>query len=146
MMPHHIPKDSAVKTYLGHILFNVEAANLPFYRSLLEFMGWQTIEDDPAMLGVSDGARGSLWFGTEGKAIANDYDGRGVNHVALGTEAQTDIDAIAAYLQEQGVALLFSTPQHRAEFSHGDHTYYQVMFESPDGILFECVYTGPKAA
>ena len=40
---------------------------------------------------------------------------------------------------------LFETPRHRPDFAHGeDTTYYQVMFESPDRILFEIVYTGPK--
>ncbi len=39
------------------------------------------------------------------------------------------------------------TPRHRPEFSQGpDQTYYQVMFESPDRVLFEVVYTGPKQA
>jgi hypothetical protein len=50
-------------------------------------------------------------------------------------------------LRERGVGLLFGTPQHRPEFAQGeDQTYYQVMFESPDRILLEVVYTGPKPA
>lgn len=41
--------------------------------------------------------------------------------------------------------LLFGTPQHRPDFAADDaHTYYQVMFASPDRILLEVVYTGPK--
>ena len=43
------------------------------------------------------------------------------------------------------MVLLFETPRHRPEFAESDgHTYYQVMFASPDGILFEIVYVGPK--
>jgi hypothetical protein len=49
------------------------------------------------------------------------------------------------WLKESGIPHLFETPRHRPEFSEGDNTYYQVMFESPDRILFEVVYTGPKA-
>jgi hypothetical protein len=42
--------------------------------------------------------------------------------------------------------MLFDTPRHRPDFSQSpDHTYYQIMFESPDRILFEVVYTGPLA-
>ena len=38
------------------------------------------------------------------------------------------------------------TPRHRPEFSASEHdTYYQIMFESPDRVLFEVVYEGPKA-
>ena len=59
--------------------------------------------------------------------------------------AQADVDAAAAFLTARGVQHLFETPRHRPDFAHGeDTTYYQVMFESPDRILFEIVYTGPK--
>ena len=59
---------------------------------------------------------------------------------------QADVDATCAYLAEQGVPLLFDTPRHRPEFS-GDEasTYYQVMFETPDRLLLEVVYIGPKS-
>jgi catechol 2,3-dioxygenase-like lactoylglutathione lyase family enzyme len=78
--------------------------------------------------------------------VANDYDGPGMNHLAIGTEAQADVDATVDYLRGHGVELLFETPRHRPEFSRSDdQTYYQVMFESPDRILLEVVYTGPKS-
>ncbi len=35
-------------------------------------------------------------------------------------------------------------PHHRPEFAMNEkYTYYQVMFETPDRILFEIVYMGP---
>jgi hypothetical protein len=69
-----------------------------------------------------------------------------VNHIGIGAESQADVDAVVEYLRDRGVELLFETPRHRPEFSGGEgQTYYQVMFESPDRILFEVVYTGPKA-
>ena len=48
------------------------------------------------------------------------------------------------------VELVFETPHHRPEIIAGTggpegFTYYQVMFASPDNLLFEVVYTGPKA-
>jgi catechol 2,3-dioxygenase-like lactoylglutathione lyase family enzyme len=93
--------------------------------------------------GASNGA--SLWFIGEVKDAANDYDGPGVNHIAIGAESQADVDSTVAYLNGRGVPALFETPRHRPEFSMGpDQTYYQVMFESPDRVLFEVVYTGPK--
>ena len=58
---------------------------------------------------------------------------------------QADVDATVGYLEKQGVAALFETPRHRPDFATSEtDTYYQVMFESPDGVLFEVVYTGPK--
>lgn len=67
-----------------------------------------------------------------------------MNHLAIGAESQADVDAAAEHLSSRDVAMLFETPRHRPEFSGEDSTYYQIMFESPDRILFEFVYTGPR--
>lgn len=136
-----------MQTHIGHIQFNVRQTNLPFYRDLMAFLGWQTLYDVEAMLGVSGPGGSSLWFAAFGiKDVSNDYDGPGMNHFGFGAASQADVDAVAAHLQEAGVALLFDTPRHRPDFAQGpDHTYYQVMFESPDRILFEVVYIGPKS-
>ena len=136
-----------MQTHLAHIQFNVRPANVPFYRDLMAFLGWQTIYDGDGMLGVAGQHGDSLWFIGEAKEVANDYDGPGMNHLGIGTASQADVDAMAAYLAERGVAALFETPRHRPEFSGSEEqTYYQVMFESPDRILFEVVYTGPRSA
>ncbi|MDO9120413.1 MAG: hypothetical protein Q7U31_01420, partial [Anaerolineaceae bacterium] len=74
----------------------------------------------------------------------NDYDGIGMNHLGVSVEKQSDVDETVEYLKAKGVTALFETPRHRSEFSGEGSTYYQVMFESPDKILFEVVYTGPK--
>ena len=135
-----------MKTRIGHLLFGVATENLGFYRDLMGFLGWQTIYDDHGMLGLGSADGASVWFGTDVKPVANDYDGPGLNHLGIATETQADVDAVAAYLAERGVGRLFETPRHRPEFSRGpDQTYYQVMFEAPDRILLEVVYTGPKS-
>ena len=75
----------------------------------------------------------------------NDYDGVGMNHLAIAVSSQDEVDKAAAWLKEQNIAALFETPRHRPDFSDSeDETYYQVMFESPDKVLLEVVYTGPK--
>ena len=136
-----------MQSKFGHIQVNIQAAHVPFYKELFDFLGWKTIAAAEEMLGVLDAHGGSLWFIGQAKEVHNDYDGPGMNHLAISVAQQTDVDAATTYLREQGVALLFDTPQHRAEFSQGpEHTYYQVMFESPDRILLEIVYTGPKSA
>lgn len=122
------------------------SASIGFYGSLFTFLGWQTLHDGDGMLAVVDKHGTSLWFVGQVKEVTNDYDGPGMNHLAIGTATQADVNAAATYLREHGVELLFETPRHRPEFS-GDagQTYYQVMFTSPDRILLEIVYTGPKA-
>ena len=68
-----------------------------------------------------------------------------MNHIAISAESVADVDSTVIYLQDRGVTTLFETPRHRPEFAQDPAaTYYQVMFESPDRILFEVVYTGPK--
>ena len=135
-----------IQTNVGHIVFMINPANAGFYKDLLTFLGWQTIFEGDGSIGVAGGNGASLWFMGEAKAIQNDYDGPGMNHLALSVSNQTDVDVAAVYLKEKGLALLFETPRHRLEFSGEGSTYYQVMFESPDRILFEIVYTGPKSA
>jgi len=136
-----------IESYIGHVVYNINPANARFYRDLLTFLGWRPIYEQEGVLGVADKKGASLWFVGMAKAVNNDYDGPGVNHVALSVPTQSDVDAAVAYLTKAGVKPLFETPRHRPEFSRGpEDTYYQVMFESPDRILFEIVYTGPKVA
>jgi len=136
-----------IKSNIGHVVYNIGPANARFYKDLMMFLGWSPIFEEKGVLGVADKKGASLWFMGMAKAVNNDYDGPGVNHVALSVPAQSDVDAAVAYLTAAGVKPLFETPRHRPEFSRGaEDTYYQVMFESPDRILFEIVYTGPKVA
>ena len=134
-----------MQSKISHIQFNVRAANLPFYKDLLAFAGLQTLYDGEEMLGVGDDNETSLWFSGSVRDVLNNYDGPGMNHLALEVPAQSDVDAAVAWLAERGVPALFGTPRHNPEFSSAERTYYQVMFESPDRILFEIVYMGPKA-
>jgi catechol 2,3-dioxygenase-like lactoylglutathione lyase family enzyme len=136
-----------MQTHLAHMQFNVRPEHVPFYKELLGLIGWSTLYETDGMIGAADPNGTSLWFIGEVKDVANDYDGPGMNHVAFGAASQVDVDQVAAFLGERAVAALFETPRHRPEFS-GDagQTYYQVMFETPDRILVEVVYTGPKSA
>lgn len=135
-----------MQSKLAHIQLNVQPDNVAFYKELFTFMGWQTITESEGFLGLADTNGTSVWCIGQVKAVSNDYDGPGVNHLGISVSAQADVDAVSNYLTERGVPLLFETPRHRPDFSgEGDQTYYQVMFETPDRILLEVVYTGPKA-
>jgi catechol 2,3-dioxygenase-like lactoylglutathione lyase family enzyme len=136
-----------MNSQFGHLQVNVEPGNLGFYRDLLQFLEWTPYADSDEMVGFGDANGASVWFGKYGSHLKpNDYDGAGVNHIAFSVAAQADVDAAANYLADKGVAALFDTPRHRPEFGMGEgQTYYQVMFKSPDNLLFEVVYTGPKA-
>lgn len=133
-------------THLGHMQFNVHPDNLSFYKELLIALGWQPLYEDDGRVSVVDKNGVSLWFVGQVKDVTNDYDGPGLNHLAFSAASQADVNAATAYLAEHNVERLFETPRHRAEFSQSeDTTYYQVMFETPDRILVEVVYIGPKS-
>lgn len=130
---------------LGHMQFNVRAENLPFYRDLFIFLGWNLIGEWPGMIGLGATDGQSLWFGSQVKAVSNDYDGPGLNHLAFAAASVADVDEAVAWLEVHRIAALFETPRHRPEFASDDQsTYYQVMFETPDRILLEIVYIGAK--
>lgn len=140
-----------MQSRIGHLVFNVHTENLAYYKDLFTVLGWNVWYEGPSEggpmlgLGLADGT--SVWFSSKVKDVPNDYDGPGLNHIAIGVSAQADVDAAAEFMRAKGVALLFDTPRHRPEFSSGaDQTYYQIMFETPDRILVEVVYTGPKSA
>jgi catechol 2,3-dioxygenase-like lactoylglutathione lyase family enzyme len=134
-----------IQSKFGHIQFNIYPQNLTFYKDLFAYLGWTTIADSPDMLGVGSVGSESLWFLAVANQAKNDYDGPGFNHIGLQVQSQAEVDQMVAYLAEHRYPALFETPRHRPEFSmDAEHTYYQVMFESPDCILFEVVYMGPK--
>jgi len=133
-----------MKSNLGHLQVNINAKNLGFYKELFGFLGWKTLYEDAEMVGVGCENGSSLWFCPGLKDLANDYDGRGMNHLGISVATQHEVDQAVEYLQQHNIKPLFDTPRHRPEFSGPSSTYYQVMFESPDKLLFEVVYTGPK--
>lgn len=129
---------------LNHLQLNVSGDNLDYYRRLLTQLGFNVPETEGYVSGFGDGV--SLWFMPSEVAEKQDHDQRGVNHIAINADAVDDVDAAAAFLAELETEALFGTPQRRDDFIGGGETdYYQVMFRSPDGILFEVVYTGPLA-
>ncbi len=129
---------------INHLQLNVSPANFDYYRRLLTQLGFQVPESDGYVSGFGDGV--SLWFIGSDVAEQQDHDHRGVNHISINADAVADVDAAAALLADLETEALFGTPQRRDDFIGGGETdYYQVMFRSPDGILFEVVYTGPLA-
>jgi hypothetical protein len=134
-----------MKSRLGHLQVNIRPQNIGFYKGLFTFLGWSTIYENESVLGVAGSNGSDLWFEKGIKDLKNDYDGIGTNHIAIAVDHQSDVDLAVTYLQQNKVEALFETPRHRPEMvSDPANTMYQVMFESPDKILFEVVYLGPK--
>lgn len=111
----------------------------------MKHLGWSVWVDEPGLLVVGNEQNLSIGFNCPAKDHQNDYDGPGMNHLGLAVDSQADVDEMVDYLKMRGIKPLFDTPRHRPEFADSpSDTYYQVMFETPDRILFEVVYIGPK--
>lgn len=113
----------------------------------MKFLGWSEIYVGDDIAGYTSGGEKSanVWYLPAKNPGDHDYDGIGMNHVGIQVAEKKDVDAVVDYIKEKNITPLFDTPRHRPEFAHGeDKTYFQVMFESPDKILFEIMYTGPK--
>jgi len=136
-----------IRSRVVHIILNVKTENLGFYRDFFRWLGWDILRDQPAKFGASDRNGACVWVVSPAKDVHNDYDGAGMNHLAVIVDDQQDVDRACAFLEQNGIRPLFETPRHRPEFCHVlNQTYYQVMFESPDGILLEVYYKGPPAS
>lgn len=134
-----------IQSTIGHLVINIHSEHMDFYKDLFTFLGWHVLFEEPKMLGIEDDQHASLWFTDPIKQVNNDYDGIGMNHLGITVPSQAAVDETVAYLKKHNIPALFETPRHRPEFCGSpEETYYQVMFESPDRVLFEVVYTGPK--
>ncbi len=133
-------------SHINHLQININPENIRFYKDLLTSLGWAVIYEDSGMLGIGNELMESLWFSKPIKPLDNDYDGTGMNHLGISAPSIADVDRVVSWLNQRRVPPLFDTPRHRPDFSpNPERTYYQVMFESPDRILIEVVYTGPIA-
>ena len=116
--------------------------SLPFYRGLLEPLGWTE-------LGDVGGERGeTIWYlGGRGTSVGlrerqsdahpvpyNRY-GVGVHHVCFEVESRAVVDERAEWLEAQG-AHIESGPQ---EYGYMPG-YYAVFFYDPDGLKLELVH------
>lgn len=135
-----------MKSYLNHLQVNIDFSNILFYTDLMDFLGWKIIIESSEIVGYESGSNGSIWFTQKKKEFKNDYDAPGVNHIGIGAESILFVDELTKFLMKMNIRTLFGTPRYRPEFSGETRIYYQVMFESPDGILFEVVCTSPKPA
>jgi len=121
--------------------------SLPFYRELLEPLGWYRV-------GEVEGERGeTIWYiSGPGSSLGlreaqTDTDGPfdryriGVHHVAFEAPSRFEVDERADWLRTRGVPIE-SEPE---EYSYIPG-YYAVFFYDPDGIKLEIVHVPGQAA
>ncbi len=134
-----------MRSFLYHIQINIDFKNLNFYKKLFSFLNWSVIFETEDTLGFKSNMSGDIWFTDSSQKEQTNYDKIGMNHLSIRVGEQSDLDGCISYLKKEKIETLFDTPKHRSEFvDNQDETYYQVMFRSPDNILFELVYVGVR--
>jgi glyoxylase I family protein len=120
--------------------------SLPFYRELLEPLGWYRV-------GEVEGERGETIFYLSGpgssvglreaQTPSGSYDRYrvGLHHLAFEAPSRQAVDERAEWLRERG-AVIESGPE---EYSYIPG-YYAVFFYDPDGIKLEIVHVSGRAA
>lgn len=120
--------------------------SLPFYRELLEPLGWYRVGEVEGERGETiwyiSGAGGSLGL-REAQSPSDTYDRYrvGLHHLALEAPSRAAVDAAADWLQARG-AQIESEPR---EYGYMPG-YYAVFFYDPDGIKLEIVHVPGLAA
>lgn len=128
-----------MKGTFNHIEFRTSKAaeTFPFYKDLLTHLEWEVVAEWPGAMGLSDGSV-SLWFFEtieEHQQAGFNRDAAGVAHFGIHLASRADVEAFTAeYLEPHGIAPILGTPQARDDFGP---TYFQVMFEDPEGLLIE---------
>jgi glyoxylase I family protein len=121
--------------------------SLPFYRDLLEPLGWHRSSEVEGEQGETIWyfAGPGSWLGLrEARASTEGGFDRyrvGVHHVAFEARSRFDVDDRAEWLRGQG-ARIESGPE---EYSYVPG-YYAVFFYDPDGIKLEIVHVPGHAA
>lgn len=137
-----------MKSYIDHVQLFINYDNVDFYKNLMGFLGWNVLFEVPNVCGFRNEKNGDLWVIAAIKNGENDYDNAGINHITLRVEKKEEVDEAIEFLKKQNIVPLFDTPRHRPEaagvVATEKDTYYQIMFETPDKILFEIVFIGAK--
>ncbi len=129
---------------LNHIALTVSdlaACEAGFYAPVLEFLGYQKVEDQPGKM--------TLWFNAKAGVAINLWQAEpaksahkhsryapGFHHCAFGLESREAIDALYDVLIGNAIRILDDP----ADYPHYAPGYYAVYFEDGDGMKFEAVY------
>jgi glyoxylase I family protein len=113
--------------------------SLPFYRELLEPLGYTRVGDIVGERGetVVYVGGGGPSIGVREARIAGEYDRYrvGVHHIAFEATSRDVVDERHGWAQERGVAI--ESPPKEYDYMPG---YYAFFFYDPDGIKLEVVH------
>jgi catechol 2,3-dioxygenase-like lactoylglutathione lyase family enzyme len=112
-----------------------------FYAPLMEFLGFGVEAEYADMMGWANG-RTLFWIAAadaEGKKHKYRKGDIGFHHYAFRLRSRKDVDALQAFLEEQGTELVEPAGEYYDD-------YYAVFFLDPDGMKLEGMHWGERQA
>lgn len=112
-----------------------------FYDKLLKFLGFKVLDEYAHMIGWTNG-KTRLWIGkADAQARKRGYriGDIGFHHYAFELRSRADVDALQAFLEKEGVEIVDPADEYYDD-------YYAVFFLDPDGLKFEGMKWGERAA
>ena len=100
-----------------------------FYGKLFDFLGFEISDEYPGTIGWTNG-KTRYWIApAEGRKTYSTGD-VGLHHYAFELRNRKDVDALQAFLEEEGVKIVDPADEYYED-------YYAVFFVDPDGIKLE---------
>ncbi len=126
---------------IDHLVLSVGdiARSRDFYNRLLGFLGFRRKYDYADMTGWSNG-KTLFWIATadaQGRKRKYRKGDIGFHHYAFELASRDDVDALGAFLQENGVTVLDPPGEYYGR------NYYAVYFADPDGMKLEGMIWAP---
>ena len=109
-----------------------------FYGRLFDFLGFEISDEYPSTIGWTNG-KTRYWIApAEGRKSYHIGD-VGLHHYAFELRNRKDVDALQAWLEEEGVKIVDPADEYYED-------YYAVFFLDPDGIKLEGMKYGELTA
>jgi catechol 2,3-dioxygenase-like lactoylglutathione lyase family enzyme len=112
-----------------------------FYGALLGFLGFEVLEEYADAIGWTNG-KTRFWIGPaneEGRKRPHRTGDIGFHHYAFELRSRKDVDALQAFLKEQGATIVDPAAEYYDD-------YYAVFFLDPDGMKLEGMKYGEQGA
>ena len=128
---------------IDHLVIRVSdyAASKAFYGKLFGFLGFKVLEEYADAIGWTNG-KTRFWIGpadAEGRERRYRVGDVGFHHYAFELRNRKDVDALQAFLEAEGVAIVDPAGEYYDD-------YYAVFFLDPDGLKLEGMKYGETKA
>jgi catechol 2,3-dioxygenase-like lactoylglutathione lyase family enzyme len=126
---------------IDHLSIRVSdfAASKAFYDKLFKFLGFEVLDEYEEAIGWTNG-KTRFWIGQAAQTGRQQHHRTGdvgFHHYAFELRSRADVDALQAFLVENGVHIVDPAAEYYED-------YYAVFFRDPDGLKLEGMKYGEK--